>query len=99
MIVDDLDFVRGSILPDKAEPPLIVDPDAVLSDPVAFQGLQAIAWRHPEVVEPDRGVQHSQLAARHGQDVRGKALRCLTDENERRAFTPETFDHCALCIA
>ena len=43
MPIDDLDFVRRSILPDEAKPPLIVDPDAVLSGSVAFQGLQAIA--------------------------------------------------------
>jgi len=31
MIVDDLDFVRIALGPNKADAPLLVDPDAVLS--------------------------------------------------------------------
>ena len=93
MIVDDLNTVRGSILPYEAEPPLIVNTDAVLSNPIPFECLQVIAWRHSQIIEPDRRVQHSQLSARHGQDVRRKTFRDLTGENERRAFASEAFDH------
>jgi hypothetical protein len=56
MIVDDLNTVRGSILPYEAEPPLIVNTDAVLSNPIPFECLQVIAWRHSQIIEPDRRV-------------------------------------------
>jgi hypothetical protein len=95
MIVDDLDTVCGATLPDEAEPPSIVNPDAVLSNPVAFERLQVIAWRRAQIVEPDRGIQDSQLPACHDQDVRRKTLRDLTGKNKRRAFASEAFDrHC-----
>jgi hypothetical protein len=35
MVVDDLDIVGVTISPDKAEPPLVVDADAILSSPTA----------------------------------------------------------------
>jgi hypothetical protein len=38
---------RSSPIPDKTYPPLIVDPDRVLSLPVSLQGFQPIAWRNP----------------------------------------------------
>jgi hypothetical protein len=39
MIVNDLDRMCAAISPNKTEPPLIVDPDAVLAFPVATQSL------------------------------------------------------------
>jgi hypothetical protein len=59
MIIDDLNFMRRSILPDETKPPLIVDPYAVLPNPITFESLQVIAWRHSQIIEPDRRVQHS----------------------------------------
>ena len=43
MIVDDLDFVRVAIKPHEAYAESIVDSDAVLSAPVTFERLQAVA--------------------------------------------------------
>jgi hypothetical protein len=45
MVVGDLDAVRGTITPDKAQPPLVIDADAVLALPVALQSLKAVPWR------------------------------------------------------
>jgi hypothetical protein len=41
MIVNDLKTLRCSILPDQAELPLIVNPDAVLSNPGSFECFQS----------------------------------------------------------
>jgi hypothetical protein len=42
MIVHELDVVSVSVAPDETKPPLLVDPDRVLSAPIAAQRLQAI---------------------------------------------------------
>jgi hypothetical protein len=43
MIVNDLDFASIAILPNETYPILIVNPDAVLSQPAPLQRFQPIA--------------------------------------------------------
>jgi hypothetical protein len=40
VIIGDFDFIRSVSLPEKTNPPLIVDPDAVLPDPIRVQHLR-----------------------------------------------------------
>jgi hypothetical protein len=47
----------------------IVDPDAVLSDPIPFQWLQPVARRSQEFAQLGREVQHSQFSPRRGFDI------------------------------
>jgi hypothetical protein len=49
MVVHDLYVIRISIMPDKANPPPIIDSDAVLTLTVSVQLFQAIPWRYPQV--------------------------------------------------
>jgi hypothetical protein len=49
MIVDDINIVCIALAPYKAEPPLVVDPDAVLSLSIAVQGFQTISRRSYQV--------------------------------------------------
>jgi len=51
VIISDLNFVRAVNSPDEADAVLIVDPDAMLSDPVALQRFQPVAWRDAQVVQ------------------------------------------------
>ena len=44
MIVNDFHVVRTVITPLEADPPLLVDSNAVLPLPVTTQGLETIAW-------------------------------------------------------
>jgi hypothetical protein len=55
VVVHNLDIVSIAISPDEAQPPLIVNADAVLSLPIVIQRLQTIAWRFSEIVEPRCG--------------------------------------------
>ena len=72
MIISDF-YVVGSIgLPDKADPPLIVDADAVLAFPVSRERFKAIAWGHPQILNILGGVQHAQLASRNGLNIAGE---------------------------
>jgi hypothetical protein len=61
VIIDDLDFEGVGTLPLEADPPLIVDPDAVLAGPVALQALQSVARWDAEIGETLGVVQHPQL--------------------------------------
>ena len=49
VVVIDLNFVCVSRSPQEANPPLIVDPNAVLPSSVTGKLLEAISWRHPQV--------------------------------------------------
>ena len=51
MVVHNFDFVSVSIAPHKADPPLIVNPNAVLPFPLPVQGFQAIASRRSQIGE------------------------------------------------
>jgi hypothetical protein len=59
---DDRGIPGRSFLPPEADPPLPVDPDAILTAPPAFQSLEPIAGRHAQVGQRSRLVQHAQLA-------------------------------------
>jgi len=63
MVVDNLDIYGSSLGPDEADPVLVVDADAVLPGACAFQRLQSIAGRHPQVVETTGDLQLAQLAS------------------------------------
>jgi hypothetical protein len=46
VVVDNFDLVRIVLKPDKANAPLVINPNAVLSGPVASKRLQVIAYRN-----------------------------------------------------
>jgi len=63
VVISDLYIERFSFLPDKTDPPSVVDPNAVLSCPVFLKGFEmvtAIDRQHPEV---SRRIQHQKLTA------------------------------------
>lgn len=62
VIVDEFDILSTSIVPGEADPPLIIDSNAVLPRPVVFQRLQPIAGRHTQRVEKAGGVDLRQLS-------------------------------------
>ncbi len=51
MIVSDLDVVRITVLPGKADPPLIVDTDTVLPCAIPLELLEPVARRYAKVVK------------------------------------------------
>src|SRR5664280_820520 len=61
VVVHDLDVGGSGVGPDEADPPLLVDADAVLSGPVPAECFQPVARRHSQVVERFGSVQHHQL--------------------------------------
>jgi len=63
MIVGDLDIPGRAIAPYKAEPPLIVDANAVLALTIAAQSLQTVTGRHPQIVQLPGGINGQKLRA------------------------------------
>jgi hypothetical protein len=64
VVIDDLDFMGIAVSPDKANPPLVVDADRMLSQPSGLQRFKTIAGRDAEIVEASSVVQETQLAQR-----------------------------------
>lgn len=60
MVIDDLD-VLGPVVPDEADPPLIVDPDRMLPGPLALQRLQPVPRGHAKVGQHGGGGDHVEL--------------------------------------
>ena len=62
MIIHDLDVVRVSLVPDKADAPPVVDAEAVLPGMIALQSLEPIARRRSEIAQLRCAVQLAQYA-------------------------------------
>jgi len=65
VIVNDLDLLRPGFRPDKADPELVIDSDAVLAMAVPPERFQAIARWDLQIVEASSGVEDGELAERH----------------------------------
>jgi hypothetical protein len=70
VIIDDLNVVGFPFDPTEAHPPLVIDPEAMLSPPVTRQCLEAIPRRGLEIAQGARPVKVVQLPARHPLDRR-----------------------------
>jgi hypothetical protein len=57
VVIDDLDVESVTVCKTEAQPPLIVDANAPLAGPVAFQGFEAIGWRRTQVFDTFGEVQ------------------------------------------
>lgn len=69
MVVNDFDIMGCIVLPDKANAPLVIDPDTVLTGTVAPEQLQPVARRYPQIIEPCRHLQLLELSQRRPLDV------------------------------
>jgi len=59
MVINNFDFLCVSVVPDKTEAILIIDPDAELSNPVTQHGLETITWWYPQIVKASGNLQLS----------------------------------------
>jgi hypothetical protein len=81
MVIYHFNIMRGAIAPDKAKPPLIIDPDAMLPSAITFQRFKPIVRRYAKILKAYRSIQHAQLAPCDGQNIRRKALRGLSQKH------------------
>ena len=57
VIIGDFNIEGTALAPTEAEPPLVVDADAVLADTASPEGLQPVAGRNAQNVEIGGGIQ------------------------------------------
>jgi hypothetical protein len=62
MVINYFHAIGVVIMPDEANPKLIVNPDAVLSRPVPLERFQAITGRAPQILQIFRGVQDQEFS-------------------------------------
>ena len=92
MVVHDLDGVGIALLSLEADAPPVVDPDAVLSQTIAVQGLKVVSRNRREIGQRRRGVQMIQLPLCHTVEP-GVLSRLFTVKQLRRIFRPKRADH------
>ena len=80
MIVGDFHIQGIAVSPAEADPPLIVDPDAVLTLSIPGQLFKAIPGRNSQIGQSIGGVKHEKL-------LQGRAVNILRELS--RAFTVE----------
>src|SRR5579862_155334 len=64
VVVDDFDVFRITIAPFKAQSPLAIDSDAVLTRAVPRQLLQLVAGQDRKIAKACGGIQHFQFSGR-----------------------------------
>jgi hypothetical protein len=62
MVVRDFHVVGVAAAPAKADAPLLVDANAVLTSPAAGEFLQPVTGRGPQITKIGSGIQYQQLA-------------------------------------
>jgi hypothetical protein len=64
MIVDNLGAVNVPVPPLEADPPLLIDANTVLAEPVAGKRLQMISWDHGQIPKGGRGMKMIEFSFR-----------------------------------
>ena len=94
MVIDNLDIRRagGAFRPCKANPPLVVDANAVLALSISSQHCKTVARQHGKISERDGGFQTVQLKTRRAFDT-GERLDTFADRKIRRPLVAIADDH------
>jgi hypothetical protein len=93
VVVNDFDFVRIVLSPDKANPPAVVDADRVLTAPITLQRFEAVRGRYTQVLEPPRIVQETQFPQRDNLNVRRQPSTVSAYPDRRSLVIVEANDH------
>jgi hypothetical protein len=93
VVVDDLDIVSVGADEAEADPPLIVDANAVLPQTVASKFFETVRGRDLEVEKTGCGVEHQQLAKRHSLEVRRRSTDPFAPEKSFRVRVAKAANH------
>ena len=93
MVVNDLHLLWPGVGPHEADPPLVVDPDAVLTNSVALESLEPVARRNTEILEHLSGSHLTKLAQRDPMDSRIHRTHAFTVPQPFGLLAPERSDH------
>jgi hypothetical protein len=93
VVIDDFDIVGCVFEPPKADPPLIVYADAVLTNAIASQGLEPVAWWYAQVVQKVGSLKNHEFAVRQTLKFRTEALRRLAKPHLASVRVGERCNH------
>jgi hypothetical protein len=70
MIVNDFNFMSIVVFgPNKADPELTVNPNAMLTLPVVFESFKPVGRRNLQIVQPCRSIEHPKFPESNRLDV------------------------------
>jgi hypothetical protein len=98
MVIHQFYVKSMSIPPSKADAPLSVHADAVLSQPVAFQGFQPVGRWYSQILQIKGVMNHLQLPLCCTQDVMWKTGNLKAVKQGLGMLVSEGFDHAASII-
>jgi hypothetical protein len=93
VIINEFNILWTLRGPDKANPELVVHADRMLPATIAFQGLKPIGGRYPQIVQCGCGVQITQFAPRHLDQISGEAFTRFIVEDCFGQGVFEALDH------
>jgi hypothetical protein len=93
MVVDDPDIVGSSVMPSKADPPLLVDPNAVLAASITLWRFEPVARRPAQIAQRPRLIQHAKLAQSDGLNLEGQSPTAPTVPDAGRLGVGKALDH------
>lgn len=99
VVVDKFDGMGGITFPGEAQPPLAVDPDAVLAFSIALQRLQAVPWRDLKVCQGGGGHHLNEFAPGRPAQVVWPSSNTLALGQPFRVWACKTGDHaCSISL-
>src|SRR5438552_15048404 len=93
MVVGNLNVMGVAVAPAKADAPLVVDADAVLTFAIPDKFFQSIAWRHTEVLQRFRRIKESELSQGCSLQLGSESLDLFTQKELLSILVSETSDH------
>jgi hypothetical protein len=69
MVIGYFNLVSVAIPPHKTQPPLVIDPDAVLPPSIARKGFKMVSWRNFQVFQSTGLTQEEKFTTRNPFDV------------------------------
>ena len=97
MIIAELDVVGIAVHESKADSPLIIHANRMLSFPIAVERVKPIAGWDIQIVQPCGQIDIFKLASRSPGQLRRKSLCLASDVQLLRALVRERLDHLINC--
>ena len=93
MVVADGNVIGIFILETKADPPLIIDRDGVLTLSVAGEGMQLVTWRYEQILQTNGEVQILKFARGALLDIWWQTFQLAVRVQCLRFAICKAFDH------
>ncbi len=93
MVINDLNVIRITALPKKADAPLVIYSDAVAASALSAKLFQVIRGRHSQGIQFTSGIKHHELSPGLLGDVMRYPPRNFTLENLFSILAFKALDH------